>query len=247
MERIIHYCWFGGKPIPQKLLEYQETWRRFFPDYELQRWDESNFDIRCCRYVSEAYDAGKWAFVSDYCRFWALEKYGGLYFDTDVEIVRPFDELLELNGFTGFETENDVNPGLVLYLKEPHNEIFRKTIEWYEEHPFLDDHGERIRINVCGIFTGILRQYGFEPNGRLQECGGITVFPKDYFCPFDDTTGLLHKTQNTYTIHWYDKSWFSPSMRFRSRITRIFHRWFGVDCFAPFKTKGNGSFLGRNS
>ena len=221
--------------MPQKLLDYQESWKRFFPEFEIWRWDESNFDVHCCRYVSEAYDACKWAFVSDYCRFWALEQFGGIYFDTDVEVIRPLDELLELNAFAGFETEKDIAPGLVLYSKEPHNVIIREAKDWYEANPFLDEQGKRIPINVCGVFTNILRQYGFIPNGQLQTCGGLTLFPKEYFCPFDNATGLLHKTENTYTIHWYDKSWIAPSMRLRSRITRFFHRWFGVNCFAPFK------------
>ena len=167
----------------------------------------------------------------------ALEQYGGLYFDTDVEVVRPLGNLLELDAFAGFETDKDVAPGLILYAKEPHNAIIKEAKKWYEEHPFLDERGDRIPINVCGVFTDILRGYGFEPNGQLQTCGGITLFPKDYFCPFDNATGLLHVTENTYTIHWYDKSWISPGMRLRSRITRFFHRRFGNNCFAFLKRK----------
>lgn len=239
MNKIIHYCWFGEKPIPQKLQYYMQSWARYFPGWEIRRWDESNFDVRCCRYVSEAYDAKKWAFVADYCRFWALERYGGLYFDTDVEAIRPFGELLEQEAFAGFETDDAVAPGLVLYAREPHNEIVLKTKEWYESHSFLDETGERIRINVCGIFTGILKEYGFVPNGKMQVCGGMRLYPKDYFCPFDDATGLMHKTENTYTIHWYDKSWMSGGRVFRNRCTRILHRMFGTDMREKIRWIGN--------
>ena len=234
MVKIIHYCWFGGNPLPKKLQSYMDSWSRYFPEFKIKRWDESNFDVHQCRYVDEAYQAKKWAFVSDYARFVVLEKYGGLYFDTDVEVIKPFCGLLELNAFAAFETEEAIAPGLVLYAREPHNEIITKTKAWYESHPFLDESGERIRVNVCGIFTGILKEYGFVPNGEYQICGGMTLFPKDYFCPFDDSTGLLHKTENTYTIHWYDKSWMSKSRILRNKCTRILHRLFGVDVKKKF-------------
>lgn len=229
MAKLIHYCWFGGNPLPDKLKKYIDSWKYYFPDFEIKRWDETNFNVHQCRYVSEAYESKKWAFVSDYARFVILEEYGGIYFDTDVEVVRSFDALLELNAFAGFETEKDIAPGLVLYAREPGNEIIRKTREWYESHQFLDENGERIRINVCGIFTGILKEYGFVPNGQKQVCGGMTLFPKEYFCPFNDATGLLHKTDNTYTIHWYDKSWMPKPLVLRNKCTRILHRYLGVD------------------
>ena len=229
MTKIIHYCWFGGNPIPEKLIKYMESWKTYFPDYRIIRWDENNFDINCNRYVSEAYKTKKWAFVADYCRFWALEKYGGLYFDTDVEIIRPFGSLLENEAFAGFETDRYIAPGLVLYAKNPNNPIISEAKKYYDTIPFLDQNGERIRVNVCGIFTGILEKHGFVPNGQLQVCDGMTLYPKEYFCPFDDATGLLNKTPNTYAIHWYDKSWMSRGRIIRNRITRILHRCFGKD------------------
>lgn len=229
MPQIIHYCWFGGNPKSAKIEQCIASWRQYFPDWEFIEWNETNFDVSCNLYVRQAYATKKWAFVSDYCRFWALEKYGGLYFDTDVEVIRSFDDLLDNEGFAGFETETQVAPGLVLYTREPNHPVIRKTREWYDQARFLDDNGERIRINVCGIFSNILSEYAFVPNGQLQTCGGITLYPKDYFCPFDDATGLLHKTENTYSIHWYDKSWMSKGRILRNRCTRILHRVFGSD------------------
>ena len=229
MIKTIHYCWFGGAPKSKTILKCIESWKQYFSDWEIKEWNESNFDVKRNTYVSQAYECKKWAFVSDYVRFWALEKYGGLYFDTDVEVIRPFGDLLDNEAFSGFETEKYIAPGLVLYSKEPNHPIIRATREYYDKAEFLDENGERIRINVCGIFTGVLSEYGYTPNGQLQNCGGMILYPKDYFCPFDDATGLLHKSENTYSIHWYDKSWMSKGRKLRNKCTRIIHRIFGSD------------------
>lgn len=227
--KIIHYCWFGGAPKSVLIEKCIESWRHFFPEYEIKEWNESNFDINHNLYVRQAYEMKKYAFVSDYVRFWALEQYGGLYFDTDAEVIRPFGELLDRDGFAGFETDAFIAPGLVLYVREPNHPVIRDTREWYDRARFLDDDGNRIKLNVCGIFTDILTNYGFVPNGKQQTCGGITLFPKDYFCPYDDATGTLHKTENTYAIHWYAKSWMPKKRVLRNRVTRVLHRVFGTD------------------
>lgn len=229
LNRIIHYCWFGGERKSRLIEKCIASWKKFFPDWEIREWNENNFDTNCNVYVQQAYMSKKWAFVADYCRFWALEQFGGLYFDTDVEVIRSFESLLDNDAFAGFETERYVAPGLVLYAKNPNNPIITETKLYYESIPFLDQNGERIRVNVCGIFTGILEKHGLVPNGQLQVCDGMTLYPQEYFCPFDDATGLLHKTDNTYAIHWYDKSWMSKGRIIRNRITRILHRWFGKD------------------
>ena len=228
MVKIIHYCWFGGNPKTKTIEKCIASWRRFFPNWEIREWNETNFDTNCNVYVQQAYTAKKWAFVSDYCRFWALEHFGGIYFDTDVEVIRSFEPLFTDTAFAGFETDRFVAPGLVLYVSEPGNRIITEAKEYYESAQFLDENGDRIRLNVCGIFTSILEKHGFKPNGQMQICDGMKIYPKDYFCPFDDATGILHKTNNTYAIHWYDKSWMSKSRILRNRITRIAHRVFGV-------------------
>lgn len=229
MNKIIHYCWFGGNPKSPVIEKCISSWKKYFPDYEIKEWNENNFDVSCNTYVAQAYAEKKWAFVSDYCRFWALEKYGGLYFDTDVEVIKPFDDLLANEAFAGFETDEYIAPGLVLFAKEPMQKVIVETREWYEHAKFLDDNGERVRINVCGIFSNILAKHGFVANGQKQICGGVTLYPKEYFCPFDDATGRLNKTANTYSIHWYDKSWMPKRKIIRNRCTRILHRIFGKD------------------
>ena len=229
MNKLIHYCWFGGNPKSKSIDRCILSWRKYFPGWEIKEWNEDNFDINCNLYVRQAYAAKKWAFVSDYCRFWVLERFGGIYFDTDVEVIRSFDLLLTDDAFAGFETDYAVAPGLVLYVREPNNQIITETRKYYDQARFLDENGERIRINVCGIFMNILKNHGFVPNGELQTCDGMKLYPKEYFCPFDDATGILYKTDNTYAIHWYDKSWMSKGRIFRNRFMRIIHRVFGVD------------------
>lgn len=229
MNKIIHYCWFGGNPKSSTIVKCINSWKMYFPDWEIYEWNEQNFDVTCNLYVRQAYSEKKWAFVSDYCRFWALEKFGGIYFDTDVEVIRPFEPLLRNEAFSGFETDKFIAPGLVLYSKNPGNPIIKSTREYYDSASFLDENGNRIKLNVCGIFTGILREYGFVDNGKMQVCEGMVLYPKDYFCPFNDATGVLKKTENTYSIHWYDKTWMPRHKVFRNKCTRIIHRIFGVD------------------
>ena len=233
--KIIHYCWFGGKEKPALVKKCMESWKKHLPDYTLKEWNEDNFDVNCNTYVQQAYKAKKYAFVADYVRFWALEKEGGLYFDTDVEVIRPFGDLLQNQAFLGFETKEYVNPGQVLYAQMPDNEIIKRTREWYDSARFLDENGDIIPHTVCTVFSELLKEYGFEPNGKKQVCNGMVLYPIEYFNPYDDATGRLHKTKNTYTIHWYAKSWIPKHQQFRSKITRVFHRVFGKDCFKQWK------------
>lgn len=229
MSKTIHYFWFGGKPKSKTIKKCLESWRKFFPYFEIKEWNETNFDVHCCKYVEQAYNAGKWAFVSDYARFKILHEYGGLYFDTDVEVVRPFDDLLGDDAFAGFETPDYVAPGLVLWFKEPHHPIAEAMCDWYEHAEFVDANGNMISHTVCTVFTELLRPLGLECNSHKQTISGLTVYPVDYFNPFDDATGLLHKTENTYSVHWYDKSWYPWNKKLRNKCTRLLHRWFGKD------------------
>ena len=135
--KIIHYCWFGGKSLPDEAKEYIESWKKYCPDTEIVEWNESNFDINCCQYVKEAFDAKKWAFVSDYARFYVLYKYGGMYFDTDVEMIKPIDDIVSNGAFMGIEAGRKVfvAPGLGIGA-EAGNEIFREILDYYENQTF---------------------------------------------------------------------------------------------------------------
>lgn len=221
--RQIHYCWFGGKPLGQKELSCIESWRRFLPDYEIVRWDETNFDVRCCAYASEAYDVGKWAFASDYARFKILFENGGLYFDTDVELIASIEDIISKGPYMGFETDcalssnktavksgylPTVNPGVGLSAV-PGMSLYREILASYEEDHFVGADGSHNQTTIVHRVTGILRNHGLRDTSGLQEVAGITIYPSEYFSPKDFYTGVVTVTDNTRSIHHFAMSWFT--------------------------------------
>ncbi len=237
MNKTIHYFWFGGNEKGKTIEQCIDSWRKYFPDFEIKEWNESNFDVRQNKYISQAYDAKKYAFVSDFARFKILHEQGGLYFDTDVEVITPFYELLELDAFAGFETDEFVAPGLVLWAKEPGNKMLGEILDTYSQLEFINPDGTQNTITICKYFTDLLKKYGLKnDDGTVQKIGSFSVFPKEFFCPFNDLTGVLNKTENTCAIHWYAKSWMSKKDIIRNRITRILHRFLGVDFFRKGKS-----------
>lgn len=216
--KIIHYCWFGGNPLPEDAKKCIASWKKYLPDYEIKEWNESNFDVNCCLYVKEAYEAKKYAFVSDYARFHVLYREGGLYFDTDVEVIKNMDYIIAAGNFMGFEkslaTKQQesgatprnsvlgVNPGLGLGVN-PGLALLGELLDFYEtkEHFAIEDG------TVVDFTTDLLRKHGFVEEHRLQKVAGITIYPADYFCPMDSTTGTTTITPNTVSIHHYSCSW----------------------------------------
>lgn len=232
--KVIHYCWFGGNPLPESALKCIDSWRRFFPDYEIKQWDESNFDVNIIPYTSEAYSIGKYAFVSDYARMWVLYHHGGIYFDTDVEVVRSFEDILSNCGFMGFETKEFVNPGLGMSLPKG-SDIAFKIMEEFERTKFLNDDGSFNPKGIVPITTKVLLSKGLKQNGELQTIDEISVYPIDWFNPLDDATGRLRKTKNTRSIHWYAKTWMEPQSKFRMFIAHFAHRVFGTSFSSTIK------------
>lgn len=236
MNKTIHYFWFGDNPKSKLIEKCIASWREFFPGFEIKEWNEENFDVRQNEYISQAYDAKKYAFVSDFARFKVLYDEGGLYFDTDVEVIRPFYELLEDDAFAAFETEKYIAPGLVLWAKEPGNGIIAEMLADYEKALFINADGTLNQMTVGARFTAILENYGIKPDdGTVQTCGSFTLYPREYFCPLNDLTGVMNKTENTCAIHWFAKSWLDKKIVYRSKITRIIHRFFGVDALARLR------------
>ncbi len=229
MTKKIHYCWFGGNEKSPLIKKCIESWRRYFPDFEIIEWNESNFNVNINRYSSQAYELKKYAYVSDVARFYILYREGGLYFDTDVEVIKPFGELLNEEAFVALETDKYIAPGLVMWVSEPGHPIVKEALDFYNTASYVDENGNIVPGTVCSIFTDLMRSHGFTDGNCIKKLDGITVYPKDYFCPYDDATGVLTKTYNTYAIHWYAKSWMSKGMVLRNKITRIIHRVFGVD------------------
>lgn len=227
--KIIHYCWFGGKPLPRSAEKCIASWKQFLPEYEIRRWDESNFDVNAIPYTCEAYAAGKYAFVSDYARFWILYHHGGVYFDTDVEIVSPMYDILETGSFLGVETRNSnkitVNPGLG-FAAFRGSSLLGEFLDLYQGLHFLNDDGTPCLKNIVEITTEQLQKYGLRNTPEIQECCGFTIYPKDYFCPIDYDTRELVVTDNTRTIHHYAESWVPKSARFKNALRRIFGKRF---------------------
>lgn len=214
--KIIHYCWFGGKPIPSEYMQYIESWKKFLPNYEIRRWDESNYDVHCIPFSSEAYNVGKYAYVSDYARLRILYEHGGIYFDTDVEVIKPLDDIIENGPFMGFEKSSttnccemlNVNVGLGFSV-EPGNSIIREVLDFYENHHYIYPDGHMEQITIVKIVTEVLKRHGLHDSDIPTNIDGITVYPWDYFCPYEPLSNKLVITQNTRTIHHFSASWMS--------------------------------------
>lgn len=229
--KVIHYCWFGEKPLPYDAKRYIESWRRYFPDYEIKEWNEKNFDLSCCSYVKEAYQAKKWAFVSDYARLWIIYNYGGLYFDTDVEVINSLDTIISEGSFMGCELNFDepftgnkqqvevVNPGLGIGA-EASLPFYRELLDLYESQHFVDKDGRLNLETIVTKTTGLLRKHGFEGNSSIEHIAGINIYPNEYFCPVNYHTGIINITAHTVAIHHYKESWLSPLDKLINEIER---------------------------
>lgn len=238
--KVIHYCWFGGNPLPKSAQKCINSWKKYFPDYEIKEWNESNYDVNKIAYISQAYKAKKYAFVSDYARFDIIYNHGGVYFDTDVEVIKPFDDILEKGAFMGCENDGEsketinINPGQGI-AAEPGLDIYKEVLEAYSTYKFLNDDGTYNTTTVVRYTTDVLKRNGLQEIKGIQKIGEISIYPKEYFNPLDDATGKVKKTENTYSVHWYSKTWLSKGQILRSKLTRPFHRMFGNDCFRWLK------------
>lgn len=216
----IHYCWFGRGEKPPLAKKCIDSWKNNCPDYEIIEWNEDNFDIHLNGYTKMCYEQKKYAFLSDYVRLLVIHEHGGIYFDTDVEAVQSFDSLLLHKAFFGFETDDYINTGEG-FGAEAGTHALRVMISEYDS--LLDGtHGTQ----GCPILnTRAMQKCGLITDGSLQMLDdGIAVYPKEYFNPFDDATGILSKTNKTFSIHWYGKSWMDKKSVLRNKVSRIIHR-----------------------
>lgn len=228
--KVIHYCWFGRKPLPAIARRCIASWKTFLPDYKIQEWNEDNFDINIIPYVTEAYNAKKYAFVSDYARFWILYNYGGLYFDTDVEILRKMDYIIDKGPFMGFEQPDEetkqfnkskycVAPGLGLGVN-PGLGLYKEILDYYNTLHFLGADGKPNPITIVKHTTDILKSKGLKLNNELQQIDGVWIYPWETFCPQSYFTKKIQISKDTVSIHLYSDSWNSPYNKFKKFIIR---------------------------
>lgn len=224
----IHYCWFGGNPLPDIAIKCMESWQKHCPDYEIIRWDESNCDLNINQFVKEAYENKKWAFVSDYYRLKVVEEHGGIYLDIDVELLKPLDDLLLLNGFMGFELgdSNCINTGLGFGATKQHP-IITTLRNNYEHKPFINTDGSFDATPCPQRDTKVLVELGLIQNNKTQIIQGMTFFPSDYFSPIG-FMGEQCFSENTYSIHHFNASWFTDSQRTSFNRQKKIRSFFGL-------------------
>lgn len=222
----IHYCWFGRGEKSKLAKRCIESWKKYCPNYEIIEWNEDNFDINQNEYTKMAYTEKKYAFLSDYVRLVTVYQNGGIYFDVDVEVVKSIDDLLDNPAFFGFETDKFVATGLG-FGAEKGNPIVKTMIDEYDQ--LID--GKHGTIGCPILNTKALQKHGLVLNGEKQKLDYATVFPIPFFNPYDDPTGRLNKTENTYSIHWYGKSWLDKKTIIRSKLMKPIHRIFGKGFF----------------
>ncbi len=215
----IHYCWFGKKQIPNQFLKYMESWKKFCPDYEIVRWDESNYDYDKINYTKQAYKEGKWAFVSDYVRLDVVHTYGGIYLDVDVEIMRNLDNLLANQMFCGFEKGNCINTGLGFGAIKGF-EPLKSMREMYNTIDFINSDGS-LNLTACTKYqTDFLIAKGLKRDGKQQLLEGITIYPRTVLAPFD-FCGVSNQFSNmTFTVHHYAATWFETNKGKKSLLQR---------------------------
>ena len=223
--KIIHYCWFGKNPLPPLAIKCIDSWKKYLPDYEIIEWNENNFNVNIIPYTQEAYKAKKYAFVSDYARFWILYKYGGLYFDTDVEVVKPMDEIIARGAFMGCENEAsntsvaNVAPGLGLGAT-PYLSFYKEMLDLYSTLHFINLNGTYNHKTIVSYTTEMLCKYGLKQCNNIQECAGLWIYPKDYFNPMTPS-GAININKNTYSIHHYTGTWIPFSMKAKKAFIKF--------------------------
>lgn len=207
--KIIHYCWFGSNPKPKLAEKCVISWGKYCPDYKIVEWNEETFSIESAPlYVRQAYEAKKWAFVTDYVRLYAMVNYGGIYMDTDVEVIKPLDGFLIHQAFSGFENKTDIPTGIM--ASEKGFPMFADLMHHYDNSAFIREDGTYdLTTNVTTI-TEYCKKRGLVQNNSFQVIDGFALYPNDVFCPLDLDTGKVKSTENTVAIHWFSGSWVSP-------------------------------------
>jgi len=205
--KIIHYCWFGRKTIPAQYRKWMESWKKYCPDYEIIEWNENNYDVHKSLYMTQAYDLKKWAFVSDYVRVDIINEFGGVYLDTDVELLKNIDELLMNDAFCGFESSKYVNYGLGFGARKG-NLIVNEIKKYYDNTSFILENGTVNQLTCPVIQTEVMKKHGLDCNGKFQIVNGMAVFPSKVLCGVSPHSFRMERNPvHTYAVHHFAASW----------------------------------------
>lgn len=219
----IHYCWFGEKKFSKLESKCKQSWEKILPDYEFYRWDEYNFDIATNIYIKQAYELKKYAFVSDYVRLKVLEMYGGIYLDTDVEVLKTFDVFLNNEAFIGFQDDKQIQTAVIGSI--PNGRWVLEMLKYYENAKFLDEKGVMNLTTNVKIISDLLIKKGIKlENTRLLVPNYLMLYPNDVFCAKNIDTGNIFQTNNTHSIHHFNASWFSFRDKQKLKLWRFIHK-----------------------
>ena len=225
----IHYCWIGGTPLPKSAQKCIASWKKYCPDYEIIEWNENNFNVNEINYTKEAYKMKKYAFVSDYARLKILYEEGGIYFDTDVEVLKKFDEDILENGYFAKEIDEEIATGLG-FAVPPHNKCIKYMLDDYLDKKFIDSNGKMIIETCTRANTKSLANHGYIVS-EIDNLDGIKIYDKNYFCGFDVNTNHYIISDKTYTVHHYAASWGSKSIRFKRFIKKTISKIIGIKIY----------------
>ncbi|CYW30854.1 glycosyltransferase family 32 protein [Streptococcus suis] len=241
--KVIHYCWFGGNPLPESVKKCIESWKKYCPEYEIIEWNDSNYDVAKNDYLRKMYSQRKYAFVSDFARLDIIYHYGGIYLDTDVELIKNLDSLLFQECYMGCELPGEVNTGLGFGAQKGHEFLLENLSAYLNE--------EADGKTCVEVTTALLKKRGLNANQEIQEIESVIVYPSEYFCPLNMGTNKLLITDATYSIHHYDSSWYGSGVRatikkrlipFKVMLKRKVNNIFGDGVYEQMKSTAKKLF-----
>lgn len=235
MEKILHYCWFGGKEKPKLVTDCIASWKKVMPDYEIKEWNENNFNIDECTFAAQAYADRNFAFVSDYVRAKVLFENGGIYLDTDVETLKSFDPFLNDGMFVGFEEKNFV--GTCVIGAEKENPLMKEYLDFYSSHSYFNEDGSKYKDTNVVLLTSLLEKKGLVRNDEKQTVDGVTVYPRTYFSPYDYINGISYITADTVSIHHFAQLWLPKKSRIKGELKKLIAKVIGGETIKKLRRR----------
>lgn len=220
--KIIHYCWYGTKPLSKLTLKCIESWKKYLPDFEIKQWNETNFDVNQCPFIKEAYEQKKWAYVADYTRFKVLEQFGGLYLDTDMEITQDISKYLENDFFVGKEDSKMTNAAVV-WTKNKEDKHIKEIINIYESYKKFNPNNDIYTVSITRILSSYFKNYGFDRESdkiQILDNGSIYIYPMEYFYPLSYDHQHNKFTEKSCMIHHFDATWTSVPEKIKTFFKR---------------------------